>query len=219
MNLLQLKRRVRNIVGDEAGVFIEDEELLDYLNDGYYDMARRTKLLRDVSAINTVAGTAEYPLPAGFILEKRVTFNSTRIKKTTVEMIDQIDREKDLASNTGTPFNYYIWGLKLGLYPTPDQTEVGKLKLYYTRLPLVVLAVDADIPELPTDMHEDIVRYAVARCREQAEDYEVATSTMGEYTQRAAVSTEQAQNQTDTSYPAVRDIDSEMSPWHGGWTY
>lgn len=212
MNLGDMKRRVWNIVGDESGLFIEAAELVDYINDGYNDLARRTKLLRDVSSINVVSGTAEYALPAGFILEKRVTFRGSRIKKTTIEMIDQVDWDKDLTTNTGIPVNYYIWGLKLGLYPTPNVTEASALKLYFTRLPLVALVADGDIPELPLDMHEDIVRYAVARSREQAEDFEVAQSTMGDYSQRAAVSTEQAQNQTDTSYPAVRDIDAE---W--GW--
>lgn len=209
MNFGDIKKRVRNIVGDETGIFIETEELDMYVNDGYNDVARRTKILRDIATINIVAGTAEYSLPSNFIMEKRVTIENLRIRKTTIESIDSIDRSKDDPSNKGNSLAYYFWGSKIGLYPTPASAITGGLKVYYVRLPLTALAADADIPEIPVDMHEDIVRYAIARCREQAEDFEIAQANMGEYAQRVAVSTEQAQNLTDTSYPAVRDIDSD----------
>lgn len=216
LNFLEIKKRVRNIVGDEAGVFIEDEELGYYVNDGYYDMCRRTKLLRSISTINIVNGTSEYVLPAGFINEKRVTINNLRIRKTTIESIDTMDPSKDDPAIKGDPMFYYFRGLFLGLYPTPIASITGGMKLDYVRLPAAVLAADGDIPELPADMHEDIVVYAIARCREQSEDFQVAQTKMAEYAGRANISTEQAQNLADTTYPSIRDVESEFDTWFTG---
>jgi hypothetical protein len=207
LNLGDIKRRARNIVGDESGVFLEDADLLDYANDGLVDLARKTEFLKTSTTISVVANTAEYALPADFIVEKRATLSGTSLRHSTLELLDQLDVGKDVAGNTDSPYFFYIWGNKVGLYPTPSTAVVNGLKIWYVQAP-TLLAADGDVPGLPIHMHEDIVRYVVARCREQADDLQGAGAAMGDYENRITLSKDQASNPDATSYPSIRDIDA-----------
>lgn len=206
MLLSDIKRRVKNILGDDAGVYIEDVDIIDYANDGQMDIVRNTEILRTTGLISTVAGQAEYALPADFILAKRATYLLSKMSKTTVEEIDSMDLDKDTAGDTGTPQWYYISGNKIGLYPTPVGVVANAIRVTYVKTP-TALVNDADIPEIPVHMHEDIVRYVIMRAREQEEDYYLLQSTSSDYTKRLALSSDQANAGESSSYPSVRDID------------
>jgi hypothetical protein len=209
MNVGEIRRRVKNIVGDESGVFIEDPDLLDYINDGQLDIVRRIHVLQTNATISTIVNTDLYAVPADFILEKRVTYLGTRMKKTSLEEIDSIDVDKDLTSNVGTPTWYYFAGNKIGFYPTPSSSVANPIKLTYVRAP-TALALDADIPEIPVHMHEDIVRFCVLRAREQEEEASLLSYASQEYQTRLGISEDQAKAPTGSSYPAVRDIDAGL---------
>lgn len=209
MNVGDIKRRVGNILGDDAGVYIEPVDIVDLANDGQIDIVRRTGILRTTAFISSIAGTAEYPLPADFILAKRATWMLTRLAKTTIEELDVLDVNKDVANNTDTPQYYYISGNKLGLYATPVASVANAVKVTYVRTP-VVLVGDADVPEIPVHMHEDIVRYCIMRAREQEEDYYLLQSSTADYEKRLGLSEDQANAGEASSYPAIRDIDVGM---------
>lgn len=206
MTLLDMIRRVSNAMGDEAQVFIEKPDIIDYCNDGQMDICRNTEILRTSGLISTVNGTEDYPLPADCINVKRVTFNLSVLKELSIEEINVIDPDRDIAGNTGPPSYYNISGNRIHLYPIPNISAANNIKIFYAKTP-VALVNDGDIPEIPSHMHEDIVTYAIARSREQAEDFQTAVTKMGEYKERMSSSKEDAFGGFGDSYPAVRDIE------------
>lgn len=216
MNIGDIVRRVQNQLGDEAGVVIERGDILDYVNDAQTDISRRTDILRTTTTIPVVAGTEAYSLPITFISSKRVTWDGVALQSIAPEEIDVLDPNKDVASTTssGPPSYFWITGNSIHLYPIPNATAPSSLKVTHSKTPTVLVA-DTDEPDIPVHMHEDLVRYAIARSREQIEDYQAAVSVMAEYEKRVASSSEQAQNQESDSYPAVRDIEAGHNYGYG----
>lgn len=209
MNLGDIKRRVQNSVGDEAGVYIEGPDLVDYANDGQMDIARKTEILQTTALISTIINTDLYALPADLIRIVRVTYLNSDIRSTTLNEISQLDIDKDVAGNTGIPSLWYQAGNKIGLYPTPSAAVANSVKVTYVKSP-VALAADADIPEIPVHMHEDIVRFCIWRAKEQDEDIFLLSSLAGEYEKRVTLSQEQAENYDNQTYPSIRDIDATI---------
>lgn len=209
MNLGDIKRRVQNSVGDEAGVYIEGVDLADYANDGQMDIARKTEILQTSALISTIANTDLYALPADLIRIVRVTYLNSDIRSTTLAEISQLDIDKDVTVNSGTPSLWYQAGNKLGLYPTPSAAVANVLKVFYVKSP-ALLALDADVPEIPLHMHEDIVRFCIWRAKEQDEDIFLLSSLAGEYEKRVTLSQEQAENMDGETYPSIRDIDATI---------
>lgn len=207
MNLADMKRRIQNIMGDDSGVFFEAVDLADLCNDAQMDIVRKTEILRTTSTISTIANQAEYALPADFIVEKRVTYLNLKMKKTTIDEIDDWLDSKDDPTTAGTPSFYYLVGNKIGFYPTPVGAVANPIRVSYVKAP-ATLAADVDIPEIPVHMHEDIIRYVIARAREQSEQFDVAQVIMNDYDKRLGLSKDQAQNMAAATYPVVRDYDS-----------
>jgi hypothetical protein len=206
MNAADLRRRILNNIGDDAGVMFETADVYDFCNDAQMDIVRKTEILRTSVQITTVAAQSEYSLPVDFIVEKRVTYQGIRMKKTTIEEIDDWLDSKDDASTAGNPTFYYIVGNKIGFYPTPVGAVNNAIRVTYVKSP-TTLANDTDIPEIPVHMHEDIVRYVLSRAHEQSEQYDVAQAIMGDYDKRLGLSKDQAQNQAAATYPVIRDYD------------
>jgi hypothetical protein len=215
MNAADLRRRIQNIMGDDSGIFFETVDLYDLCNDAQMDIVRKTEILRTSAQISMIAAQPEYPLPVDFIVEKRVTYQGIRMKKTTIEEIDDWMDAKDDPSTAGNASFYYIVGNKIGFYPTPVGAVANAVRVTYVKAP-VLLAADVDIPEIPVHMHEDIIRYVLGRAREQSEQFDVAQAIMGDYDKRLGLSKDQAQSQAAASYPVIRDYDSndmDTSVW------
>ena len=207
MNVADIKRRVTNILGDDAKLIFEDADLVDFMNDAQVDICRKTDILRGTSVINVIGGTEFYPLPIDFIEIQRATYNGNKLYKTTWQEIDLFDPGKDSSQTSGVPDHYHREGNQIYLYPIPSSSSTGGLKVYYSRTPTALVG-DTDVPEIPLSMHEDIVIRMVARGHEQVEDFQASQVKSTEYNNAIALSQEQSQEGTDEYYPVIRDIDA-----------
>jgi hypothetical protein len=187
----------------------EAADLIDYINDAQIDICRKTDMLQGALTQNVQAGVEIYTLPVDFIEVQRVTYNGTKLYKTTWQEIDMLDPGKDQLTTEGVPDHYYRRGNTLYLYPIPATSVTNALKVYYSRTP-VVLANDTDTPELPIAMHEDICIRVIARGHEQVEDFQASQVKANEYNSAIAMSIEQAQEGSDESYPMIRDIEGQV---------
>jgi hypothetical protein len=138
--------------------------------------------------------------------------NGNKLRKTTWQEIDLFDPNKDVAGPAGVPDYYHREGNQIYLYPIPSASATGGLKVYYSRCPAPV-AVDADTPEIPLSMHEDLVLRVIAKGHEQVEDFVASQNKLAEYDKAVTLSQEQAQEGTDEVYPSVRD--TEIAIWSG----
>ena len=207
MNVADIKRRVTNMLGDDAKLIFEDADLLDSINDAQIDICRKTDILRGSQNIAVSQGIEQYPLPLDFIEIQRVTFQSIKLYKSTWQEIDMIDPNHTTYGSQGVPTHYHREGNQIYLWPPPNAS--GGLVVYYSKTP-TVLTGDADVPDIPLAMHEDIVIRVVARGHEQVEDFQAASVKATEYNTAVGMTIEQAQEGSDESYPMIRDIEGTV---------
>lgn len=214
MNLGQIIMAVQRQFGDESGAQITRSDIIRWANDGQVDITRKTEILQVHSETDTIKDDGSYDLPFDHIRLRRISYRGDRLDRIELEELDELvpQQEKQAASH---PKYYYVWGRKIWLYPKPSRNGEGKLDAYYVKMP-DELKVDQDVPEIPVHMHEDIIRYCLARSKELNEDDSKAQEVMFDYENRIALSKDEAQNPEVASYPSVRDIEADFGyDYHG----
>lgn len=202
MNLQGIISRVQSQFGDTTGVQISTAEITQWANDGQVDINRKTEYLKGSENIDAVAGTYAYALPSGSILVSRVEHDGLKLEQVNFEDFDQIYSGKR-SESSGTPKHWYLWGTTLNIAPTPDTALSGGISVYYVKRPAILINY-SDIPELPEEYHEDIVRYCLIRAKEKDEEYAEANNLRNDYDQRLFQSKYDEQNRENSSFPAVR---------------
>lgn len=151
-----------------------DPELLQYINDGVRDIARRTEgILTFNATLNAIPGQAKYNLPPDVIRVHRCEYvptNSTLtypINASTYDELDQIWGINQLVQNS-FPSNYCCWGtpgnMTIQFYPVPAAT--GTINLFYYAMPVDLKTDGTDANtflNVPTGWEDLLVKYACAR--------------------------------------------------------
>ena len=168
MTLLELRNSVKARLGTDHEV--TNGQIDQFLNEGYRTViARITDAFEDLfGASETVAlvtGTNEYTPTSDFlsIRHVEVDYNYTGSTYAKAYPIDVTDiKEFDKISTTYFDKSYpqyYFWGTKIGIVPTPDAN--GTMRIRGIVLP-AALSSDADIPAFITTHHHILVTWAHA---------------------------------------------------------
>lgn len=205
MNFGQQVSMVKTLFGDSSGAMVSDSDIKTFLNAAQIDVARRTTYLGKRAQTSSVASDGTYELPDDLLLIKKVTYNGTKLEKIDEEVLDDLNPTADNGSSVGTPTHYYLWGRILHLNPWPESAGSGNIDIWYIKSP-AELVDDTDVTELPANCHEDMVKYALALCKEVDDDYNAVANIRSEYELRLTSSTQEANDPYEDSYPAVRDI-------------
>lgn len=205
MNLADIRTRVKRIFGDESGAQINDADIDRWANDGQLDIVRRTECLQALLELNTTAADGSYDLPDDVIKVRRVTYDGVLLSRMELEELDGIHRSRDANTPVGTPSAYYIWARQLFLHPAPADGGTNNLDFYYVKTPPALVS-GTDIPAIPLQMHEDIVRYCLARAKELDEEFKQADQVWSDYLMRMSMSVDEQHSPNADSYPAVRTL-------------
>lgn len=203
----EIKTRVKRQFGDESGALIDDLDITRWANDGQVDIIRKTDALMSLQSTVVTLGTTNVTLPTDFLFAKKVVMN--QIPLELVSFSEGFITSTSYSQNSA-PGTCYVWNNKL--YFNAEQAK-GSVQLYYNRRP-AALVVDADIPEIPVQMHEDLVRFCIARAKELNEDMEGAGLIMSDYNQRVNLARSEISNPDSNSYNAIRTL-----PGDGGNEY
>lgn len=202
MNLQDIITRTQRSFGDDSGAQITVADITRWANDAQLDIVRKTECLESHRETNAIASDGSYTLPPDLMFLKRVTFNGTRLQQTSTQALDGQTSGLDLASSA-TPTQFYLWGNVLKLFPSPSVGGSGNLDIFYIKTPVTLVGVN-DTPEIPIRMHEDIVRYCLARANELDEDTASAQRMMADYDARMAQSLFEQKSQAVDTYPSIR---------------
>jgi hypothetical protein len=158
-----------------------DPELLQYINDGVRDIARRSETLLSFNAsLDAIPGSAKYNLPPDVIRVHRCEYvptNSTQtypIGASTYDELDQVWGINQLQQNS-FPSNYCCWGtpgaMTIQFYPVPAAT--GAFNIFYYAMPVDLKTDGTDANTLlnvPQGWEDLLVKYACARAMLKARD-------------------------------------------------
>lgn len=204
MNLGEIKTAVKRQFGDESGAQITEADITRWANDALRDIVRKVEITNQHRETAAVGGDGTYELPSNFMYIARVTYNSRLLKETKLQDLDLQSNGVD-SVGTGEPGSYYIWNSVLHLHPAPASSGTGNLDIWYVSQP-TALSTDADVPEIPAYMHEDIVRYCLARAKELDEDWAASQALSNDYEARIMQARYEQSAQPTDSYPSIRTL-------------
>jgi hypothetical protein len=197
--------KVQKLFGDTSEVEVSRADIRGWLNEGQIDIARKTECLKKHAQTDTLTSTGSYDLPDDFIKISRVTLNNYVLSMTSFPEMDNYDKDRDVSTPVGQAYKFYVWGRTITVYPYPSVGATDNLDIWYIKRP-ADMDEDTDISELPSYLHEDVVRYALIRAKEVDEEFEQASRIQADYDLRLIQSREDSQNLNANSYPAVRSV-------------
>lgn len=195
-----VKRAVKRTFGDEAGVQLEDADILQWANDAQQAINTKNKIFKAKSATLSVPGQPGYTFPVELIQQvESIVYDGSRLRP--VEMNEAQVLLGDTQS--GSPVAWYEWGGDFVLYPVPEDEKT--ITLYYTRYPTPLAGDGAQLLDVPDKYYQAVVDYILWKCYEMDEDWNGAQLKENHF--RGALE-EQAEEERDVAhmtYPTIQE--------------
>lgn len=168
---------VRRQFGDDAGVQVEDADLIRWINDAQDEVANRNRFLKAISTVAAEPGIASYRWPTENILQvESVHYDGKQIPNlpfATAEI-----RIGDSPTLEGCPRLWYEWAGQFTFWPVPNESK--EIKLYLTLRPAKVTS-GTDVLSVPDKYFTDIVRYVLMQAYEMDEDWQAVQAKQQQF--------------------------------------
>lgn len=202
--LLEIQTAVQRQFGDDTEAQILLTDIRRWANEGLLKIARETDALLDTATIPSVIGTSDYVLPTDFLRIDRVTFDGVTLIRTTSQDLDAMVPSRNVTPGiTALPTRFYVRQKKIVLYPTPDR--VKNIVVEYTARPAELVNA-ADVPEIPVEYHNDIIRFALSRAYELDGQRTDAREVMSEFQEGLGLTRDEIDQPYTDSYPMIREV-------------
>ena len=149
MTPAQILSTVRYQINEPTANFWADQEIYDYQWQAECIINDLTKCNEQTySGITTSANVAEYSMPSNVLFVTRVTWDYARLKKIDFRELENREwLSYGQTIQSGEPDSYYIFGNNIGLYPTPNDTQLTKLWFIAQPAQLTSSSTSFDIPQ------------------------------------------------------------------------
>lgn len=213
MKLIDIKTRVRQIVGDVGANQFSDATLVGWINDGIRECAVVNQLLQKRATSTLTVGTTDYTLPTDILKLYTIVVSGSRID---VLSLAQWQKQNYDPSETGLPVMAYVWAGKYTVWPKPDQAYTVEIDYIYDPTDLVDVTDDNNLPPIPVTYHNRIVDYCIAQVALQDDNEALYSLKMEEF--RTGVKSLEAETiQQEDFYPSVslspRDMGDGAMDW------
>lgn len=175
MNVDDIYKRASRLFGDDAGVQLQYNDVVAWINDSQRQIATQTELLQVRAVTDLIAGQMNYNRPSDILNLRSVRAYGLRLNGLSLAEADEQFPLYDQPANqeTGNPLFYWVWGNTISLYPVPSLYQAAGMTMLYTRAPVQV-AVSTDIPELPLKYHDAILSHVLQCAYEMDDDIQQA---------------------------------------------
>lgn len=164
--LAAMETEVRDEINEATAGFWTSAEIKRWLNRGNRDLTRAYRLAADsAQSITTADGTEFYALASDFGAPAKVEIVDTS-DSTSWASLRRI-HPKERIDGKGEPAGYYIKGARIYLSPIPDGVYTVRV-WYYRDAP--TLTSSSDEPIIPSEFHDLIVDFAIARAKQKDDD-------------------------------------------------
>jgi hypothetical protein len=162
-----------------------DETLLNNAYEAIQEACARASLLKRISNVEIVAGTAEYSINSTI---RQIYFakldSSNDVLQQTTDAELSLRRGSKWRSHTGTPTHYVRRGHKITLYPAPIATDVLVISSSNNFIyPPAVTATPPDVVfdfavDIDQQYHKDLLHWIAYKCFEFPEDRELTNHAL-----------------------------------------
>ena len=171
------RAQIRGTLEEPTAGIWSDASLLNWLNEGAKDIARKSRIMRDEQYTTSVVGQSSYELPAYTLEPVAVYYDDVML--TREDFADWYSLA--LNDEQGTPIAYAVTDDALYLRPAPD-AEVT-IRYFRYRAPDEITADSDEVPFLGA-YNTPLAYYILAQAMAQISDWQ----SSGEYTNRYAES-------------------------------
>lgn len=217
MNVQDVATRVKRTFGDDAGVQVTDDDILRWINDAQLEISLANEdLLEAVGTTDIVVNQADYVMPTDMNQLRSLMHDNLRLKHLSFnEFNEYLDGFKDPSNyGPGVPQVFMIYGSTVTLFPAPNQSITGGLRIYYSKHPATVATL-ADELGVPTRYHNSVVDYCLKMAYEMDENADMSAMKDGQFS--AAVQKLKGQEKTTSEYyPRITTL-PEDEMFVDGW--
>lgn len=221
LNVQEVVDRVKRTFGDEAAVQVTDADILRWINDAQLQISvDNSELLETVGSADIVSGQADYSQPSDLNTLRSLMWNNKRLRALSfAEFNEYLDGFKIPAGQGGygnsTPEVFMVYGGTITLFPTPNQSLVNGLKIYYSKHPATVSNL-ADNLGVPTRYHNSVVEFCLKQAYELDENPEMMMAKGQSFQDQLMKLKNQEKTTTNEYYPTITTLPEDAEYWNEG---
>jgi hypothetical protein len=209
--------RVRRVFGDEAAVQITDDDVIRWINDAQIAIVTRNDAaLQKTTVLDLVANQASYALPADLLLLRSLRYKVTGMLsfsalkyKNMQEFDDSIDGWDGTLFGPSSPQFYTRYEGNAILFPVPDTSMVGGLKVLYNQQPATV-TLTSDPLALPLIYHNTVFKYCMWQASLLDEDLDPAAMYEGNFKDDINLLANNETSDPVATYPTITTLVDDM---------
>lgn len=202
----ELQRAAQRGFGDESGVQLEDQDIIDFANQGLTEIVTENAILKARATVASVIGTSVYTFPAQKIARVEYLHYGGRLLPNLQfqEAQDKLLEFDPQLEATGTPQYWYSYGDTFWLWPKPDAAE--SMELYYVRYPDVITGDAAQPLGVPDKWFNPLVDFVLKKAYEMDQDWQAAGIKDTQF-KAALVSQSEEESQSQFgAFPVIREV-------------
>lgn len=203
----ELAQNLRRSFGDESGVQLEDGDIVRWINQGQYEIARQSGALKTKGTTTTMPGQAEYTvnLSKPILQIESVRCGKTRLIPTEFTTVDA-NYEQYPADAEGPPRIWYRWGDEITLWPVPKKAEY--LSVYFTTAPVSHDSLDPVRKlELPDDYFLPLFDFCMSKAHEMDDNGQSQEMSNRMFMERMSTMSDEERTGQTLTYPTISIVD------------
>jgi hypothetical protein len=199
---------VRRMFGDEAGVQVQDSDIIDWINDGQDTIVNRNRILKSRAFTNSIVGIAQYRYPDDQIEQvESIHYNGVPIKSISFAQAEQEIRYWD-STPPIDPVIWWEWAGSFTLWPAPPAP--APIVIYYTLRPQPIKNA-SDLLSIPDKYFQTLVNYCLQQAYELDSDWQAAQQKQSQFEAAVNAFGEEERTGEHMTYETVTDVDDWYS--------
>lgn len=204
----KIATEVKAQFGDTGNVQITDAHILGWINNGQRQIAASNPWNEKVFTGNLLADQATYDLNALMSDSRVQSYSSIIVDNEIIKVLPWAEYLSSISNRTQppeanrTPLFASEFGGVLTIWPTPAESVVSGLTIYYVAWPDDLAAI-TDALTIPDRFYNALSRYVLSQALELDENFDAAQVVLAQHAE--AVSAEMQRDKMDPTdyYPAI----------------
>lgn len=202
-----ISANLKRSFGDESGVQLEEGDIVRWINQGQYEIARANKILKEKGTTPSLPGQSTYALALGrpILQIESIRHGNTRLVPTQFTTVDA-NYDEYPPDAQGDPRIWYRWGDKITLWPSPKKSE--PITVFYTAAPLSFDTFEASRKlELPDTYFQPLFDFCLAKAHEMDDNPQAQEISLKLFTERVTSMNDEERGGQSLTYSTITIVD------------
>lgn len=213
MDVEEVIKAVTRQFGDETGAQIDASDVLRWINEGQFQIARRIGDVVDTTTIPLVIGTFKYLLPTNFFKIISAEIDGARIQLVTPAQLSVLYPDLNSSSAQSGVSKFFsiekISTNQARVTLAPVCGVAGSLVIVYKNRPPIINSTE-DTLSIPDEYHTTLVTYCLAKAKQLDGDTESFVALTATFNTEVQEDSHDSKHKDEETYPYIR---TSMGDW------